>query len=157
MAFNSSLLLLPVRAAQAAFALIVLGSLAYAAHEINHVPFSSSPSWINFLIFCAVWTLLALAYLLLAPRFLPALAPKLAVLGVDALTMVFWFAGFVAAAAKLDHTDCQSYGPCKATVAGDVFAAFEWVLFAITTALAVLDGRSAFGQGSRKNANDVAI
>ncbi|KAK2623540.1 hypothetical protein QTJ16_007094 [Diplocarpon rosae] len=153
MAFNYSILLLPIRAAQAVFALIVLGTLAY----VNNVPFASSPSWINFLLFCAVWTLLALVYLLLAPIWFPALAHKLAILGVDALTMIFWFAGFVATAVKLDNTDCGSYGPCKATVAGDVFGAFEWVLFAITTALALLEGRSAFGRGSRKNANDVAI
>ena len=61
----SPIIILPVRVIQALFALIVLITLAYAANKWSD--WTWSPSEINFLIFAAVWTLLALVYLVLAP------------------------------------------------------------------------------------------
>jgi hypothetical protein len=45
--------------------------------------------------------------------------------------MLFWFAGFIALAVLLTNSGCsahsgQYWGPCRAAIAGDVFAAFEW-------------------------------
>ena len=41
--------------------------------------------------------------------------------------MLFWFAGFIALAVLLTDIGCGSRnGVCAASVAGDVFAAFEW-------------------------------
>ncbi|KAI9051707.1 hypothetical protein LZ554_004747 [Drepanopeziza brunnea f. sp. 'monogermtubi'] len=139
MAFNYSILILPIRAIQAVFSLIVLGVLAYAANHWG----GSSPSSVNFLIFTSVWTLLALIYLILAPARFPAYAHKYGILGAEFVTMIFWFAGFIALADHLSDVRCGSYagrhwGPCRAAIAGDVFAAFEWVLFAVTTTIAAL-------------------
>ncbi|KAH7409743.1 membrane-associating domain-containing protein [Cadophora sp. MPI-SDFR-AT-0126] len=138
MGFNYGILILPIRAIQAVFSIIVLGTLAYAADRSW-----DSPSEINFLIFASVWTLLALGYLILAPMKFPQFAHKFAILGVEAVTMIFWFAGFIALADLLDDARCGSRAGrsdkvCRSAIAGCVFAAFEWVLFAITTAVSGL-------------------
>jgi hypothetical protein len=51
------------------------------------------------MLFTAIWTLLAVAYLVFAPTRFPRAAHKFAILGVEALTMLFWFAAWVAVAA----------------------------------------------------------
>ena len=161
-----SVFLLPVRAVQGFFAVIVLGTLAAckftpllsprprkvmriryisvyteqennkerltsslspAASDWNHFfLYDATPSSISFLIFCAVWTFLALAYLILAPMVLPAAHHHFAVLAVEAVTMIFWFAGFIALAAGLDNNCVSIFRGCKTAAAGDAFAAFEW-------------------------------
>jgi hypothetical protein len=91
-----------------------------------------SPSQINFLIFTSVWTILALVYLIIAPARYPAAAHKFGILAAEVLTMLFWFAGFIALAVLLTDVGCSAggaghwWGPCRAAIAGDVFAAFEW-------------------------------
>ena len=91
-----------------------------------------SPSQINFLIFTSVWTLLALIYLIIAPARYPTAAHKFGILAAEVLTMLFWFAGFIALAVLLTDVGCSAggaghwWGPCRAAIAGDVFAAFEW-------------------------------
>ena len=86
--------------------------------------YNNSPSAVNFLVFCSVWTLLALIYLIVTPWRFERAAHPFIILGVDALTMLFWFAGFVAAAAFLgDRYSC--YGRvCDSLKAATVFAAF---------------------------------
>ncbi|KAG4442556.1 hypothetical protein IFR05_001968 [Cadophora sp. M221] len=150
MGFNYAILILPIRVVQAVFAIIVLGSLAYTADKAY-----KSPSEVSFLIFASVWTLLALVYLLLAPAKFPQFAHKFAILGVEAVTMIFWFAGFIALADLLSDARCgSSYGrresTCRSSIAGDVFAAFEWVLFSITTGVAALDAWKNKGERTVK-------
>lgn len=48
-----------------------------------------------------------------------------AVVGVDALTMLFWFAGFIAVAVFVSNRQCLG-GVCKTAKAAAVFGAFEW-------------------------------
>lgn len=86
-----------------------------------------SPGQINFLIFDSVWTFLALAYLIVVPwRFSDTVAHhKFAILAVETLTMIFWFAGFIALAVFLDDRVCFGH-VCSAAKAAAVFAAFEW-------------------------------
>jgi hypothetical protein len=78
------------------------------------------------MLFCSVWTILALAYLIISPLHFPNTAHKFAILGVEALTMIFWFAAWIALAALLGDTACRHWGPCRAADAATVFAAFEW-------------------------------
>ncbi|KAI9691947.1 MAG: hypothetical protein M1820_009655 [Bogoriella megaspora] len=116
---------LPARITQVVFAIIVLGLTAYVANWWNRWYHHMSPSEINFLIFSSVWSLLALAYLVLAPWRFPDAAHKFAVLAVEGVTMIFWFAGFVSAAVFLSNRAC--YGRvCNVAKAGTAFAAFEW-------------------------------
>jgi len=69
--------------------------------------------------------LLALLYLILAPWRFPAAAHKFGILAAEALTMLFWFAGFVALAAFLGNRVCFG-NVCNTAKAAAAFAAFEW-------------------------------
>ena len=89
------------------------------------------------MVFVAVWTLLVLIYLGLAPKFFSRFAHVHAILALDALTMLFWFAGFIALAvlyhdivdvANFEYfTGCGALGDyCGVSEAAVVFGAFEW-------------------------------
>jgi len=78
------------------------------------------------MIFTSVWTLLVLIYLILAPLRFAHLAHKYGILAAEAVTMIFWFAGFIALAVLLTDIGCRRGNVCGAAIAGDVFAAFEW-------------------------------
>lgn len=87
----------------------------------------------NFMLFTSVWTLLCVAYLVLAPSRFPAAAHKYAIAGVEALTMLFWFAAFVAGAVRwnsgvlADKVGRQVFRTWyQVGVAAVVFAAFTW-------------------------------
>lgn len=96
-----------------------------------------------------MWTILALIYLAAAPRFLVSAANVFALVAVELLTTLFWFAGFVAYAVfhknLVNAADyfylggCDAIGSICGTVeAAVVFGALEWALFVVTTVLAGL-------------------
>ncbi|KAG9662149.1 hypothetical protein KCU81_g2341, partial [Aureobasidium melanogenum] len=124
----------PIRIAQVIIAIIVLATSAYVTSAFHN----GSPSSINFLVFSSVWTLLALIYLSLTSWKLERFAHPWIICGVESLTMLFWFAGFIAAAVYLSDLITCAGKACSSAKAATVFAAFEWVLFAVTTALAVM-------------------
>ncbi|KAH9882226.1 hypothetical protein J1614_001398 [Plenodomus biglobosus] len=134
-------IVLGLRGVQLLFSLIVLGLSAYLIDS-----YWWSPHSVNFMLFTSLWTFLAVAYLALAPTRFPRAAHKFAILGVEFLTMLFWFAAFVAVAVRWGNTAWGSanrstfYG-CG--VAAIVFSAFLWLTFAVTTALAALHVRSS--------------
>ena len=59
-----------------------------------------APSEVSFLLFCSIWTLIAIAFLLVVSvKFASTIASHAyALLAVEAVTMLFWFAGFIALA-----------------------------------------------------------
>ncbi|KAF2844760.1 hypothetical protein T440DRAFT_473134 [Plenodomus tracheiphilus IPT5] len=134
-------IVLGLRGVQLLFSIIVLGLSAYLIDN-----YLWSPHSVNFMLFTSLWTLLAVAYLALAPTRFPRAAHKFAILGVEFLTMLFWFAAFVAVAVRWGDT---WWGPLgKGTfysvgVAAIVFSAFLWLSFVITTALAALHVRGS--------------
>jgi len=130
MAFNYTL---PLRAAQCLLTIIILGLMAYVVSDWEY-----SPAEDNFLLFCSVWTILALAYLTIAPVKFETAAHKFGILAAEFLTMIFWFAGFIALAVLLTDIRCHYWGPCRAAKAAVVFAAFEWLLFSATMIMAGL-------------------
>jgi len=142
---------LPLRAAQAVFTVIVLGLTAYVANWWNGYWHDMSPSEINYLLFCSVWTILSLTYLTVVPwKFSnSAVGHKFGILAAEALTMLFWFAGFVALAVFLGNRVC--FGQvCNVAKAAVVFASLEWLIFAITTGMAALHVvRTRHGGSSR--------
>lgn len=80
------------------------------------------------MLFTSVWTLLAVAYLTLAPTRFPRAAHKFAIAAVEFLTMLFWFASFVAVAVLWrniywghGHGTFHNCG-----IAAIVFGAFLW-------------------------------
>lgn len=136
MAFN---FMLPLRIAQFVLALLVLALEAYVASWWNEYSPSSSPDRVNFLIFNGIWTaIIVVPFLTLAPRFFPRAAHPYAILALEAVTMIFWFAGFIAHAVFVSAFVACRGNMCRCAQAATVFAAFEWALFTATTVLATL-------------------
>lgn len=153
MAFN---FMLPLRIAQLILAILVVALEAYGKSHLflcktgpstdnnsispvaswwNRYSVYDSPSRVNFLIFTGIWTaLLVIPFLTLSPRFFPKAAHPYAILGVEAITMLFWFAGFIAHAVLVSSLLYCRGNVCRCAQAATVFAAFEWcVLNPLTT------------------------
>ncbi|PWY79549.1 hypothetical protein BO70DRAFT_293455 [Aspergillus heteromorphus CBS 117.55] len=124
----------PVRVAQAIFAIIVL---ALTAYYISWYTYSDT---VNFMLFNGIWAaFFATPYLALAPAFFPQLAHRFVIPTVEAITMIFWFSGFIALGVYLPPSEFCHWSRCRALQAATVFGAFEWALFLATTVAAVLD------------------
>lgn len=135
-----------LRIVQALFAIIVLGLSAYAVSQYNALNdnyyYAVSPSRLNFMVFVSLWTLLVVTFITVASRFVPKLSHPFVVLALDALTMLFWFAGFIALAVSVSAFGAICYGHlCDSMRAATAFGAFEWLLFAATTVLGALNFR----------------
>jgi Membrane-associating domain len=118
---------LPIRIAQGFLALLVLALTAYVVS--NWANGWWSPDSANFLLFCAVWTLLAVAYLVITSlRFQNhPVGHKFGILAVEVVTAIFWFAGWVAFASLLgDLPHTQWWTVKRVGEAAVVFAAIEW-------------------------------
>jgi hypothetical protein len=64
---------------------------------------------------------------MITPTRFPALAHKYAICGVEAITMIFWFAAWVAVAAYWGDIHCPSgIAVCGAGTAAIVFGAIIW-------------------------------
>jgi len=136
-----------LRGAQLLLALLVLGLAAESCHSFSFYG-NVYPPQSAFLVFCAVWTLLAVLYFQLAPRFAAAAAHPIARTVVDALTCLFWFAGFIALAVLVGaigsvYVGIDGYQNTShwyaVSAAATAFGAFEWVLFVVTTVFTVLE------------------
>jgi len=137
-------IVLGLRGVQVVFSIIVLGLTAYLVDRYTG-PFTGySPHDVNFMLFTSIWTLLAVAYLVLSPTRFPRAAHKYAIGAVEFLTMVFWFAAFVAVAVRWNRWyGGYGYYEDRSTfyqtgVAAIVFSAFLWLTFVATTVLAAL-------------------
>lgn len=100
-----------------------------------------SPSEVNWMIFSPVWTIIALVPLIVVPLKFDHLTTqpivKFGMLFLEALTMLYWFGGFIALAVFLSDRIC--FGTvCSVAKAGTAIAAFEWVAFAVTAVFSVL-------------------
>jgi len=139
---------LPVRIVQAVLALIVLGLIANTVHYTNK--YGGGWDSANFLLFCSVWTLFVVVPSLVAvPMFASEFAPTYAILAVDAVTMIFWFSGFIAVAAQIySPSICSHFNFCATAQGGAALGAFEWLLFAFASAM---DVREVVGSGSPKS------
>jgi hypothetical protein len=111
--------------------------------DLYNGPYSGlSPHSVNFMLFTSIWTLLAVAYLVLTPTRFPKLAHKYAIGAVEFLTMLFWFAAFVAVASRWGRSYWYGYYGTnrfyEVGVAAIVFSALLWLTFVATTVLAAL-------------------
>ena len=86
-----------------------------------------SPVEINFLLFSSVFSLVTTIYLTLAAlNKLPAIAAnRFALLAADAVTMMFWFGGFIALAVFLSSRVCFG-NVCNVAKASVAFGALNW-------------------------------
>ncbi|CAG8981323.1 hypothetical protein HYALB_00005123 [Hymenoscyphus albidus] len=148
---NTQAFTLPLRILQAVFGVIELGLTAYI---VSRYYGNWSPSQVDFLLFCSIWTLLILIYLVLAPIRFARFAHKYAILGAEFVTMIFWFAGFIAFAVLLNDWGCDSrWSYCKSSQAAAVFGAFEWLLFLVSTVFSAMHCWSTRGSYSKNNPN----
>ncbi|KAK2746237.1 hypothetical protein FQN57_003359 [Myotisia sp. PD_48] len=135
-------IILILRAVQAVLALIILGLTAYVVNTINNawLGYGGGYGPINFLLFCSVWSLfIVIPYFIFAPKYFPAAAHLYALLGVEAVTTIFWFAGFIAVAADTALLgNCAGFAPCHSWKASAALGAFEWLAFAVTLGLAIM-------------------
>ncbi|KAH7395356.1 marvel domain-containing protein [Phaeosphaeria sp. MPI-PUGE-AT-0046c] len=142
-------IILGLRGVQVLLSIIVLGLTAYLI-DTYRGPFDFydwSPASVDFMLFCSIWTLLAVAYLVLVPTRFPKFAHKFAIAAVEFITMVFWFAAFVAVAVRWNNS-WWGYDGRHGTfygcgVAAIVFSAFLWLTFLATTILSALHIRSS--------------
>lgn len=121
--------ILPLRAVQALFSIIVLGLTAYIIDAYRGPVGGWSPDSVDFMLFCSIWTLLVVAYLVLAPSRFPAAAHKYAIIAVEAVTMIFWFAAWVAVASwwgDVWHASGSHHPVWSSGVAAIIFSAFIW-------------------------------
>lgn len=139
----------PVRALQFIFAVIVLGLMAYGPsfppipiQNANSISVSTwwtshwrqaSPAQVSFLIFTPVWSLATLVPIILIPlkfsHLLSSAGFRWGLIALDALTMLFWFAGFIALAVFLNGRIC--FGQvCDVARAGAVFGGLSWAVAA---------------------------
>ena len=104
-------------------------SIYIAADQYNRSFSNASPSQVNFVVFCAIWSILAVAFLILSPRYdtqARHIGHKFSVLAVDAVTAIFWFAGFIALAVLIGVPNCGTDSVCEALQASVAFGAFLW-------------------------------
>ena len=99
---------------------------------MNH----NTPLQVAFLLFASAWSVLALTYTLLAPRYLITGGEnestiktnqkhRYAILALDAVTTVFWLAGWIALAKLIGGpTTCSRF--CAAIQVSVAVAAFLW-------------------------------
>ncbi|KAI5800295.1 membrane-associating domain-containing protein [Peziza echinospora] len=130
-----------LRIVQGVLALITLGLAADVVSFHNSHGFQS-PSESNFLVWCSVWTFLALLYLGLAPLFAPNLTNKWGILGVEVLSVIFWFAGWAAQAAYLASVTVCYGTVCGTARASIAFALFSWIAWCITLYMVIVAIRS---------------
>lgn len=78
------------------------------------------------MLFCSIWSLLVLAYLIISTLYFPTAAHRFGILVAEGLTMLFWFAGFIAWAVWLHDYCTGRFGVCRVAEAADVFGAFLW-------------------------------
>lgn len=117
------------------------------------------PSSLAFLTFASVYTLLvSLPYSAFAPRYFPAVASGVASLAIEALTTIFWFCGFIAAAVYVGKLDV-----CRGTVCGSargavVVASLMWVVCCMVlwfpVKYVIFDGNSRSGMNRMYDAED---
>ncbi|TPX07228.1 uncharacterized protein E0L32_010822 [Thyridium curvatum] len=131
----------------AVFAVIELGLTAYLVSTYA-TPWGGtrSPDVLNFMLFNAIWSLLVLAYVGVTPLYYTRVFHRLASLALEAVTMLFWFAGSIALAVDIGGPySCGASGWCRAAQAAVAFGFFLWALFVALVALDTIEALRSRG------------
>ncbi|KAB5584933.1 membrane-associating domain-containing protein [Coniochaeta sp. 2T2.1] len=123
----------------AVFSIIELGLTGYVVSVFDDSWWNGSPSQVDFLLFCSIWSLLVLAYVGLTPLYYTRLFHKIASLVLLAITTIFWFAGSTALAAGFGAPACHGNRLCGSIEASIAFGFFLFALFAFLTALDAIE------------------
>ncbi|KAI1844155.1 hypothetical protein JX265_002928 [Neoarthrinium moseri] len=135
----ASPIVLGLRAAQLVMAFVILGLSAYVANWYNVDTLTSSPSQINWLLFCSLFTIISIAYIELAPRFMPKVAHPMAFVGLELANVLFYFAGFIALSVFISKLLFCRGSVCGSARADVAFGAFEFLVWGVTSFFAVRD------------------
>lgn len=115
------------------FSIIELGLTAYVVSLYDgtynngyYWSGSWSPDRVNFMLFNSIWSLLVLAYIGLTPLYMTSIFHRLAALGLEVVTMIFWFAGSVALAVFIGVPRCHGNSWCGSIQAAVAFGFFLW-------------------------------
>ncbi|KAI1317444.1 membrane-associating domain-containing protein [Xylariaceae sp. FL0255] len=136
-----------IRVLQTVLAIIVIGLNSYAIHVFhghfvydhfdfgNYYDYYGVPDSWGFLLFCASWTILVVAFDFVAQsRFTGYVLIGYILVAVEAVALLSWLAGFIAMAVYLGTNACPSEeNGCGTLKATTVLGALEWLLFMITT------------------------
>lgn len=88
----------------------------------------TAPLSFNFLMFAPVFSIVSIAYLVLGPRYLSVRwTPPYALVGVEAINAIFYFAGFIALAVFLSDLLFCDGTVCAVGRATSVVAAAEFI------------------------------
>lgn len=88
------------------------------------------------MLFNGIWTaFVATPFLVFAPAHVNSLAHRFVVVAVDLVTMVFWFAGFIALAVMLPPGGACQGRVCSCLQAATVFGALEWYSLSLSLPL----------------------
>ncbi|KAF2443647.1 hypothetical protein P171DRAFT_432859 [Karstenula rhodostoma CBS 690.94] len=138
---NWGKIVLGARGLQALLSVVILGLMAYVASWWSTHWRAMSPVEVNFMVFSPVWSLLAVAALVVVPMKFSSLttsAPvKFGLLALETLTMLYWFAGFVALAVFLRDRICFG-AVCDVAKAGTVLSAVNWLVWLGTVVLSAV-------------------
>lgn len=148
----------PLRALQASVAITTLGLNGHVSHwYFTHTHPSICPNAPLFLIFVASFTILALPYLFFNPPLSithanresnPKFFNKWAVLALDSITCIFWFAGWLDMAVFRGHLILCGGHVCAFMSWGAAIGAVAWLTFLGTTVLASLHVIRTRGAGT---------
>ncbi|ETS77532.1 hypothetical protein PFICI_11406 [Pestalotiopsis fici W106-1] len=134
-----SMVILGLRAVQLLFGFIVLGLSAYVAHWYNADTLTASPSQIDWLLFCSLFTILSVVYLEVAPRAMPKIVHPMAVVAVELLNALFYFAGFIALSVFISKLLFCRGSVCGSARADVAFGAMEFLAWTGTAVFSVRD------------------
>lgn len=116
------------------------GHTVYEDFEFgNFYAYDGVPDEWGFLMFCAGWTFLDVIFVSIAGTIFAdhALMGYIRV-ATEAVTLLSWFAGFIAVAVNIGSNACPAEeNRCGSLKAATVFGALEWLLFVITTILTI--------------------
>ncbi|ORY64047.1 membrane-associating domain-containing protein [Pseudomassariella vexata] len=139
-----SALVLGLRAAQFAMAMVILGLSAYVANWYNVDTLTTSPSQINWLLFSSLFTIISVAYLELTPRFAPRASHPYVSIALEFCNVLFYFAGFIALSVFISKLLFCRGTVCGAAKADVAFGVMEFLLWGVS---AVLMGKDVFKMG----------
>lgn len=143
-----------LRIVQFVLTVITLGLTASTVNSENTITSyygfrSTSSSIDNFAVFCSVWSLLVIAYMIFAPLYLAVIAVPIISLVVDVITTIFWFSAWIALASQwAPFGRCGGWSGCKTGKASIAFACFTWLAFLASTILIILSALPYFKSNS---------
>lgn len=130
---NTAILI--VRIVQAALAIIVLGLSAATINGTENRFYSFYYNIDAYSVFCSVWTLLIVSYFIFCPIYFKVVAIPIAVLIIEIITNIFWFANWIALASLWGPGSCRGISWCQTGKASIAFACFTWLAFVGSTIL----------------------